>query len=183
MHRYVVNFATFTPMMPRPCPPYRLDSTDTKINIHTRLTFSHPSISACYRGDDSSALTLAERVDDSPCSDTTIGRNEAGISMKTKQDHKSALSLGERVARDGVLSGRRRTGEGSLGSPRRGANRVSYARTEGNEAGMSMKRKEGWVAQTCSLGLRLFRRPTEKPRTLKNRSALPLGHSWLSRGW
>ena len=41
-------------------------------------------------------------------------RNEAGMSMKTKQDRKSALSRGERVDRAGVFTSRHETGEGFL---------------------------------------------------------------------
>jgi hypothetical protein len=92
------------------------------------------------------------------------------MSMKTKDHDISALSLGERVARDGVLTGRRgsglrppkgyahrgrtigcgpQSGEGSLPSYQLSA--LSYqisvasapeAKSKRNEPGMSMKRKE-----------------------------------------
>ena len=57
--------------------------------------------------------------------------NEAGMYMKTKQHGISALSLGERVSRGGAFTGRRVTGEGFLGSTKRGTNHALYARTEG----------------------------------------------------
>jgi hypothetical protein len=69
--------------------------------------------------------------------------------MKTKQNADSALSRGERVSCCGVLTSRSVTGEGSLPSYQLSALSfqisvapVPGAKSERNEAGMSMKRKE-----------------------------------------
>jgi hypothetical protein len=58
-------------------------------------------------------------------------RNEAGMYMKTKQNGKSALSLGERVAHDGVLTGRR----GSGLRPPKGYAQSAYSIGYGPQAG------------------------------------------------
>jgi hypothetical protein len=90
-----------------------------------------------------------------------------------------ALSPGERVSRSGASTSRSGTGEGSL---------AQFREPTSSLAPRSCTAVQGLVAQTCFLGLRLFRNPVLQRRLVANlclqRPAAPRGRCGvLSFGW
>jgi hypothetical protein len=73
-----------------------------------------PVVLQLVKAPEADTLSPRERAESRAWGVSTIRRNEAGMSMKTIANHRSAVSFGERVARDGVLTGRRGSGEGFL---------------------------------------------------------------------
>jgi hypothetical protein len=93
-----------------------------------------PVILRLVKAPEADTLSPRERVDSRAWGTPAICRNEAGMSMKTKENANPALPLGERMSGGGAFTSRRWMGEGSLGSPRRDGNHDGpHVRTEGTK--------------------------------------------------